>query len=537
MGDASSGTCVKLIIKTPAKSDSVLTLQLDIDDDLSQVKKLISELYDGNPHPSEQTLIYAGQVLKDTSVKIRQVIAKVGAKEGPHSLHLVVRSKELRSTATSAAPEPSSVSSAPSSSAAPAPTPIPAPPVPAPVSEAPAPSASGTSPSEANPGPSAPQPTPPTPPTQPTPTTAQQPTAPPLQQQQYEMPPMYPQQYVYVNPIMAAAYHAAFTAAYQAAANMQAMQSYTGQLPAGPHPAGVQYRNPMPMYYNPYGAQQQAYADAFQQAQAMGAESSGAGAQAQAGVQYGGFMNIGEQNAFMMGQQQPVQQYAMVHMGRNGTALLRRRGAGAPGGNSGGGAANAAHGGAAAAPVIPPPPPVRRHHRVYRLRISARFLLQLFVIAVVLYQHFTWYRVLYLSLGGLFLWITTAWHPLRRIMAGVQAPPAPGAARQPNGQPAPRGLVAEIGMVVLGFFTSLLPAWNYDAQEAAAHLVAQEAAAREERERQGEAGEADPVAAVAAAVAAEDAAGAAPVPAADPAPPLAGDAAPAAVLTGGDGAA
>ena len=56
-------------------------------------------------------------------------------------------------------------------------------------------------------------------------------------------------------------------------------------------------------------------------------------------------------------------------------------------------------------------------------------------------QHFTWHRFLAMLFGAIVLYVTAAWPPLRRLMAGVQAgPPTPNpqAAAGEPGTPAVR---------------------------------------------------------------------------------------------------
>lgn len=147
--------------------------------------------------------------------------------------------------------------------------------------------------------------------------------------------------------------------------------------------------------------------------------------------------------------------------------------------------------------------------------------------------------------GGLLLYITATWAPLRRVMQAMHAPrpiaPVPAAA--PGGEAAPglgangmadgvglagaaaagaagqgnapegadaalgaeaaaaaapaaavvpavpagpprRGVLTEIGLFFAGFLTSLLPAWNYNPDDAAAFALAQDLMAREAREQQ-----------------------------------------------------
>ncbi|EFJ50980.1 hypothetical protein VOLCADRAFT_103620 [Volvox carteri f. nagariensis] len=166
-----------------------------------------------------------------------------------------------------------------------------------------------------------------------------------------------------------------------------------------------------------------------------------------------------------------------------------------------------------------------RRPRVFTIRVSARALLQALVFAIVLYQHFTWRRFLALLIGGAVLLITSTWAPFRRLMRGIHEVPqrpavppgrgggpaagppaaaaaaagAAGAAGGPAGpgnggaqQPAEqqqqqvqrRGFLYEILVFVVGFITSLLPAWNFNPEDAAAFAAGQEVIAADERARQ-----------------------------------------------------
>ncbi|PNH00606.1 hypothetical protein TSOC_013564 [Tetrabaena socialis] len=128
-------------------------------------------------------------------------------------------------------------------------------------------------------------------------------------------------------------------------------------------------------------------------------------------------------------------------------------------------------------------------------------------------KHFTWRRCLALLIGGAVLYITSAWAPFRRLMRGIHAMPpraggGAGAVAGPGvaaagagvadgqaGVPAPgggvgrrplqrRGILHEILVFLVGFITSLLPAWNFNPEDAAAFAAAQAMLAEEERLRQ-----------------------------------------------------
>ena len=48
----------------------------------------------------------------------------------------------------------------------------------------------------------------------------------------------------------------------------------------------------------------------------------------------------------------------------------------------------------------------------------------------------------------------------------------------------PRGFLHEILVVIIGFLTSLMPAWNYNPDDAAAFAAGQAIAAREDQQQQ-----------------------------------------------------
>lgn len=104
-----------LVIKNPSKSSHHFTLEFSLDGTLGELQQVLSRTYDGKPQPSEQTvrgghkkkgrkaffsrllpfsptalfythartcpahvqLIYGGKVLKDMSVKVRDLVSKV----------------------------------------------------------------------------------------------------------------------------------------------------------------------------------------------------------------------------------------------------------------------------------------------------------------------------------------------------------------------------------------------------------------------------------------------------------------------------
>ncbi|KAL6776842.1 hypothetical protein ACKKBF_B03690 [Auxenochlorella protothecoides x Auxenochlorella symbiontica] len=162
----------------------------------------------------------------------------------------------------------------------------------------------------------------------------------------------------------------------------------------------------------------------------------------------------------------------------------------------------------AAAPRPHPAVRLRRWAAQNGMQLNARALLQLGVLLAVVYQHCPPQRFFALLTLGLLLFLTTT-EPVRRFLAQlgrVRAGPAvapvpeagppravagPGdadagmpaaelearpAEEGPAPQaPAPRGLVQEALAVLVGFFSSILPGWQADPAEAAAHAAAQAA--------------------------------------------------------------
>lgn len=145
-------------------------------------------------------------------------------------------------------------------------------------------------------------------------------------------------------------------------------------------------------------------------------------------------------------------------------------------------------------------------------------------------QHCTWPRLAILLAGAIVLYATSLWTPIRQFLASFNIPPAarqvqaPAAAAQAAAEPGAQqqaaqaadpnadgyaqaaagaaqgatagaaggrvgvvqrgGVVWEILTLFVGFITSLLPAWNYNPEDAAVFAAAQEMAAREAREQQ-----------------------------------------------------
>lgn len=124
----------------------------------------------------------------------------------------------------------------------------------------------------------------------------------------------------------------------------------------------------------------------------------------------------------------------------------------------------------------PGQPARRRRRRVIMYRISIRGVLQLVLMLAVLYAYTS--RGRFLAVVVTFCVIYLAARPLRRIL-GQLTHPGPG--RQGIGQP--RGIIHEILSLVLGFITSVFPTWNVNVQDEAAFAAAQEMVNREGREQ------------------------------------------------------
>lgn len=66
-------------------------LRCGADTTVSDLYVLLQRSYDGNPDPATQTLIYGGKILRDTSLRLSDVLPKPLDVDAPHSMHLVVR--------------------------------------------------------------------------------------------------------------------------------------------------------------------------------------------------------------------------------------------------------------------------------------------------------------------------------------------------------------------------------------------------------------------------------------------------------------
>mmetsp|Transcript_31874 Transcript_31874/g.70820 ORF Transcript_31874/g.70820 Transcript_31874/m.70820 type:complete len:534 (-) Transcript_31874:428-2029(-) len=481
-----TGKQATLIIKNPASS-ATFSIEVPLNASLLEVQKMIAESYEGKPQPQEQTIIFAGKVLKDPNVTILQLVEKHVPIEGPHNFHLVVKQQQLQQNqqatsqpppraAAAATAASTSRSSAPSETRSTSSAAAATQPGASTSSHAGSQAAAPTSAWGAEPG-------------------AEFAAFGSADATAAQMDPLnsaYP--YMFYNPVAAAAYQVAYNAAYAAALAMTSAPSgSSSQDPAqmrewfqqaiynqGMYAGMAHYFQNLAPAMSFYGIPPSVVAHALSAAQGAAGEA-GAGAARTAPITV------------------------------TFTGLRQRRGAGVP-------AAAAAH----AHQQRP------RRQRVFTLRISARTVLQVLVFAMVLYQHFTLRRFVALVVGGLVLYLTASWAPLRRFLLGMTHPPEQRPAAQPRVQaadaaaaPVPgaaqpadqgqaqaaaqapanpaqaapaapqrpqRGILQEIAVVLIGFLTSLLPAWNYNPEDAAAFAAAQEMIAREERARQQAAG-------------------------------------------------
>eukprot|EP00983_Pelagomonas_calceolata_P104692 1159054-Pelagomonas_calceolata.AAC.12 len=112
----------QLIIKNPQKAEG-FPLDISLDATIADLQARLAESYPGKPPPSEQTLIYAGRVLKDKAVTLREIVGKSEPVSGPHNFHLVCKPPptpppaaqgplQQSASASTAVPPPPSTSSA-----------------------------------------------------------------------------------------------------------------------------------------------------------------------------------------------------------------------------------------------------------------------------------------------------------------------------------------------------------------------------------------------------------------------------------------
>ncbi|MEW5312646.1 MAG: hypothetical protein WDW38_004265 [Sanguina aurantia] len=541
---------VTLIIKSQAHCD--FTLQVTPADTVASLKKRLFEEYFGKPCESDQTLIYAGKVLKDKSVTIQDLVGQHDSSlgSGPYNLHLVVKQSAAGSHPTHPPPVSQPAPEAASESTGPPHQPAAAavqaagsrravPPPPQPL---PPPVWSPSGPPEA-PAP-APQPTQSSPESQqaPTPAPAQPPrvingrsangaaASPAHQAANHRMPagvaahgpPPAPipapqshptgafhNPYTGVDPVMAdayaAAYSAALTVARRAAALGQTQLPPLTSTPSQQHiTLGGQSYALVPLQMlgpggtsassNPWavpgllGPHTLLPDSVFSSCYAAGAPSSAATAAALAAALQGCPHSGNSGSSSSMGPADAAQTMRAVRGGERPAVV------GGVGEGAAGVAAAAAQNAMADAAGLPRGMLGREVRRVFLLRIpiTTRSLLQLLVFAVVLYQHFTWQRCLALLFGGILFYLTAVWTPLRRMMVALMHG-TPRTAQQAGQHPAAvapqnRGMLSEILIFLAGFITSLLPAWNYNPDEAAAFAAAQLAEQQQQAAADGAAG-------------------------------------------------
>eukprot|EP01025_Chloroclados_australasicus_P041404 TRINITY_DN4385_c0_g1_i1.p1 TRINITY_DN4385_c0_g1~~TRINITY_DN4385_c0_g1_i1.p1 ORF type:complete len:451 (+),score=34.16 TRINITY_DN4385_c0_g1_i1:81-1433(+) len=132
--------------------------------------------------------------------------------------------------------------------------------------------------------------------------------------------------------------------------------------------------------------------------------------------------------------------------------------------------------------------PNQRAVRTMVLRINLRAIIQLLIVAVVLYQNSSPDRFL-LIMALLIVLYFTAWGPIQRALQRAaegfrqQQQQYQGQNRQQdlrNRQP--NQIFREIWMLLVGLFTSLLPGMNINQEDAAIFAQAQEQIAREENQ-------------------------------------------------------
>ncbi|GLI58720.1 hypothetical protein VaNZ11_000473, partial [Volvox africanus] len=121
-------TDTTLVIKNPARINQDFSLRFWLDATVGDLQKLLSKIYDGEPAPADQTLIYAGKVLKDSSLRLRDIIIQTDWPAGPHSFHLVIKNKQstglsaqTRSVGSSASASATTATAAASGAARPTP--------------------------------------------------------------------------------------------------------------------------------------------------------------------------------------------------------------------------------------------------------------------------------------------------------------------------------------------------------------------------------------------------------------------------------
>lgn len=481
---ADSAQEVLFAVKNPGRSSSApFALRTTTASTVLDLKRQLSREYDGKPDPQVQTIIYAGQVLRSNGMLVRDFLRPKLDDGVPHSLHLVVK-------ANSVSGQSSATQTQQSTSAAPLgynPTPFQA-----------------RSTPQGVPG-------------------AQPQNADMLQAYQAALNTFVNNR----NPQPGSATTAA-TQPPQQAAGQQATNSSAGALPTAPtgqpqqpqqqhtqqssqapgagHAALYAMQAPPMLAYmpvlipNPYAAlppgwpshQQQQPQQQPQQSQ-QPQHQQGAAGQGHAPMHFPyppfvpmlfpyGMAAPGAMPGLPPG---PVRVHVVgeQHPGVPAAAApgLRQRHMGA------------AVGGPAAVLAPAAPGGIFRMRRapgmqMRMIRIDIKALVQMAVVALVMYQHCPPGRF-FMLMGGAALLYLTGLGPLQRALQRLVALAMPTPIRPPQGgQPGAEGqpgaapqwsLLGELQAVIVGFFSSLIPGWNMNAEDAAAFAAAQQMQAAE----------------------------------------------------------
>lgn len=460
-GDVSTTTTdpnkIDILIRsaTPGKGKDI-NLCLDADSTVDDLKKIIQEKHVCTPHPNEQVVIHGGKVLRDGKASLREIV-RIGThgQPGPFSFHLVVQGKEAASIAEGKQPlhKAGEGSSTATSSVAP--------------SGGSGPGTSFHAPPQRMDGPSTPS------------------TLHPPQHQRRRgaqnvamVPPgAVAVPYMVVNPVVSAAYGAAFAAVNNGAPAEQSAGTSQPQVPQMPNilPQNAPWGALGNMPQAPGGLGSAPTLDPLQQQQQQGQAAAGGQAGYPPLIPAIAFFPLGvpvllpataPPQGFQIQPQVPAQ--VPNQMGNLFPYQIPGQPLNEPAPAQGQGHHHVQGG----------PIPRRRRRRVVMYRISIRGLLQLILMLTLLYAYTPKGR--FTLLVVLFCVFYIAARPLRRILAHMTRG---GNVRQ--GQPPqPRGILHEILTLVLGFITSVFPAWNINVQDEAEFAAAQDLVNREEAERE-----------------------------------------------------
>lgn len=452
---------VDILIRGISPGDSKdVKVCLVISTTVDGLKKVVQEHHIDKPPPDVQILIHAGKVLKDGAVTVGEIVKHgLHGQTGPFGFHLVIKGKDAASPTAGKQPVRKTVEGSGGGSGS---------------------AGSGPGPSSAGPSYRAPAqrmegPLPP----------GGQP-----HQQQSVCPPqnvaMMPSgavavPYMVVNPVVSAAYGAAFAAVNSGGLNG--------------HPNGVNSSQGTSMLPMPFMAPPWTVPGQVPQAPAPASSSTSSSDPSLPQAQQGSGVSISQPTFpplipaiafFPLGvpmlvpatapphgfQAHPQMATQMQNQGVNmyhGQMPMQAQGLRQP--NMHGHHHHHHH-----APGVQMPR--RRRRRVVMYRISIRAVLQLILMFTLLYAYTP--RGRFTLLVGLFCVLYIAARPLRRMLAHLTR----GGNMRP-GQPAqPRGFIHEVLTLVLGFVTSVFPAWNINVQDEAEFAAAQDIVNREERERE-----------------------------------------------------